>query len=112
MQGNETADRLAGSAQLTPGVQVLLDNNAVESMVETSLTVTRDKRPSESHTLYCVKEKCYERGKCAKEMWRGDARRKNNQILFETISMNKLRCTLAKRTEQMWACPSCQDVNP
>ena len=105
--GNEKADRLAGSAQLTPGVQILLDNNAVESMVETSLTVARDNRPSESHTLHCVKEKGYERGKGAKEMWRGDARRKNNQILFETISMKTLKWTLARRTEQMWACPSC-----
>ena len=68
VQGNETADRLAGSAQLTPGVQVLLDNNAVESMVETSLTAARDNRPSESHTLHCVKENGYERGHGAKVM--------------------------------------------
>ena len=33
VKGNETADRLADSAQHTPGMQVLLDNNAVEIMV-------------------------------------------------------------------------------
>ena len=53
VQGNETADRLAGSAQITPGVQVLLDNNAVESMVETSLTAARVIGLL-SHTRYTV----------------------------------------------------------
>ena len=41
--GNETADRLAGNAQVTPGVQILLDKNAVENMVETSLSVVSDR---------------------------------------------------------------------
>ena len=89
--GNETADRLAGNAQVTPGVQILLDKNALESMVETSLSVARDSRPSESHTLNCVIEKGYPRGQGGKELWRGDARRKQNQLLFATISVNTLR---------------------
>ena len=109
--GNETADRLAGNAQVTPGVQILLDKNAVENMVETSLSVARDSRPSESHTLNCVIEKGYPRGQGGKELWRGDARRKQNQLLFETISVNTLRWTLARRVEQMWACPSCNDTD-
>ena len=37
VKGNETADRLAGNAQITQGVQILLDKNTVESMVEASL---------------------------------------------------------------------------
>ena len=109
--GNETADRLAGNAQVTPGVQILLDKNAVENMVETSLSVARDSRPSESHTLNCVIEKGYPRGQGGKELWRGDARRKQNQLLFETINVNTLRWTLARRAEQMWACPSCNDAD-
>ena len=109
--GNETADRLAGNAQVTPGVQILLDKNAVENMMETSLSVARDSRPSESHTLNCVIEKGYPRGQGGKELWRGDARRKQNQLLFETISVNTLRWTLARRAEQMWACPSCNDAD-
>ena len=109
--GNETADRLAGNAQVAPGVQILLDKNAVENMVETSLSVARDSRPSVSHTLQCVREKGYARGQSGKESWRGDARRKNNQLLFETISVNTLRWTLARRAEQMWACPSCNDAD-
>ena len=49
MLGNEKADRLAGSAQPTPGVQVLLDKHAVESIVETSLTAARDNPVSYTH---------------------------------------------------------------
>ena len=109
--GNETADRLAGNAQVAPGVQILLDKNAVENMMETSLSVARDGRPSVSHTLQCVREKGYARGQSGRESWRGDARRKNNQLLFETISVNTLRWTLARRAEQMWACPSCNDAD-
>ena len=109
--GNETADRLAGNAQVAPGAQILLDKNAVENMVETSLSVVRDSRPSVSHTLHCVREKGYARGQSGRESWRGDARRKNNQLLFETISVNTLRWTLARRAEQMWACPSCNDAD-
>ena len=75
VKGNETADRLAGSVQLTPGMQVLLDKNAVESIVETPLIAARDSWPLESHTLHCVKEKGYERGLDAKEILRGDLRR-------------------------------------
>ena len=101
--GNETADRLAGNAQVAPGAQILLDKNAVENMVETSLSVVRDSRPSVSHTLHCVREKGYARGQSGRESWRGDARRKNNQLLFETI--------MARRAEQMWACPSCNDAD-
>ena len=112
MKGNETADRLAGNAHITPDVQILLDRNAVENRVETSLSEVRCSRPSESHTLHCVMDKGYKRGQGAKEMWRGDKRRKLNQTLFETISVNTLKWTLARRAEQIWACPTCDDANP
>ena len=92
-------------------MQILLDKNAVENMMETSLSVARDSRPSESHTLNCVIEKGYPRGQGGKELWRGDARRKQNQLLCETISVNTLRWTLARRAEQMWACPTCYDAD-
>ena len=111
MKGNETADRLAGNAQITPGVQILFDKNAVESMVEASLSDSRCSSPTESHTLQCVMDKEYGRGQGAREMWRGDTRRRMNQILFETISTNTLRWTLARRAEQIWTCPTCYDAD-
>ena len=111
VKGNETADRLAGNAQITQGVQILLDKNAVESMVEASLSDARCSRPTESHTLQRVMGKEYERGRGTREMWRGDARRKRNQILFETISANTLRWTLARRAEQTWTCPTCYEAD-
>ena len=86
MIGNETADKLAGNAQVTPGVQILLDNNAVENMVETSLSVGRDSRPSESHTLNRVIEKGNPRGQGGEELWRGDARRnKTNSCSRQSV---------------------------
>ena len=111
VKGNETADRLAGNAQISQGVQILLDKNTVESMVEASLSDARCSRPTESHTLQCLMGKEYERGRGAREMWRGDARRKRNQILFETISANTLRWTLARRAEQTWTCPTCYEAD-
>ncbi len=111
MKGNETADRLAGNAQITPGVQILFDKNAVVSMVEASLSDLRCSSPTESHTLQCVTSKEYERGQGAREMWRGDTRRKRNQILFETISVNTTRWTLARRAEQIWTCTTCYDAD-
>ena len=56
MNDHETADRIVGSAQPTPAVQILLEYNAFESIVETSMTAARDSRPSESYTFHCVKE--------------------------------------------------------
>ena len=111
VKGNETADRLAGNAQISQGVQILLDKNTIENMVEASLSDARCSRPTESHTLQCLMGKEYERGRGAKEMWRGDARRKRNQILFETISANTLRWTLARRAEQTWTCPTCYEAD-
>ena len=69
-------------------------------MVETQIANERDYRPSDSFTLQCLKGKGYKRGEGTKSALRGDSRRKMNQLLCETVSINTLRWTVARRAEQ------------
>ena len=111
VKGNEEADRLAGNAEIDENVHAIFDGGSVEKMVETHIANERDCRPSDSFTLQCLKEKGYKKGEGTKSALRGDSRRKMNQLLCETVSMNTLRWTVARRAEQMWACPTCYDAD-
>ena len=105
------ADRLAGNAEIDEYVQAIFDGGSVERMVETQIAKVRDCRPSDSFTLQCLKGKGYKRGDGTKSALKVDSRRKMNQLLCETVSINTLRWTVARRAEQMWACPTCYDAD-
>ena len=107
--GNEAADKLAGNAPIEVN-DVLFDPQAVIRMVETSLNDKKDDTSS-SHTLLSVIESGVKRGDGAKCKLRGPTRRRTNQLMLNTVSAQTLKWSLGWRTEQLWACPTCRDVN-
>jgi len=111
VKGNEVADRLAGNAEIDEKVQVIFDGGSVENMVETQIANERDYCPYDYFTHQCLKGKGYKRGEGTKSALKCDSRRKMNQLLCETVSINTLRWTVARRAEQMWACPTCYDAD-
>ena len=105
VQGNERADKLAGTAVI--GGQMTLDSPLVLASVKSELL---SKRPeSTSYTLQLLKEKNIKAGEGRHCELRGVARRQHNQLLMETVSLKTLRSTLKARGEQMWECPGCRD---
>ena len=104
-------DRLAGNAEIDEKVQVIFDGGSVENMVETQIANERDYCPYDYFTHQCLKGKGYKRGEGTKSALKCDSRRKMNQLLCETVSINTLRWTVARRAEQMWACATCYDAN-
>ena len=70
----------------------------------------RSRRPeSASYTLQLLQEKKVKAGAGRHCDLRGVARRQQNQLLVETVSLSTLRSTLKTRGEQIWTCPSCDD---
>ena len=107
--GNEAADKIAGNAPIEAN-DVLFDPQAVIRMVETSLNDKKDDTSS-SHTLLSLIESGVKRGDGAKCKLRGPTRRRTNQLMLNTVSAQTLKWSLGWRTEQLWACPTCRDVN-
>ena len=64
---------------------------------------------SASYTLQLLQEKKVKAGAGRHCDLRGVARRQQNQLLVETVSLSTLRSTLKTRGEQIWTCPSCDD---
>ena len=110
VSGNEAADKLAGDAQIDTN-QVLYDPQAVIKIVESSISDSRDDSTSSSHTLLSLIESGVMRGDGAKSKLRGPTRRRTNQLLMNTVSAQTLKWSLGWRTEQLWGCPTCRDVN-
>ena len=90
VKGNEVADMLAGNAEINENVQAIFDGGSVEKMVETQIANERDCSPSDSFTLQCLKGKGYKRSEGTKSALRGDLRRKMNQLICETVSIDTL----------------------
>ena len=103
--GNERADKLAGDAVL--GEAVPLDPATVVSTLTDWYNKNRVVAPS--YTIDVLKEKKYKRGEGRKCDLRGAARRTQNQLLTETISIHTLKKTLEMRSPQLWTCFECDD---
>ena len=105
VQGNERADKLAGDA--VTGDLMTLDPPIVLAAVRDNL---QSRRPeSTSYTLQLLHQKKIKAGAGRHCDLRGAARRQQNQLLVETVSLSTLRSTLKTRGEQIWTCPSCDD---
>ena len=105
VDGNERADELAGMAVV--GETVALDPPTVLASLTEWFNTNRVTAPS--HTLDVVIEKGCERGDGRRCDLRGAARRINNQLLTETISLHTLRKTLETRSSQLWTVAACND---
>ena len=104
VRGNERADVLAGTAPIDD--DYILDPPTVLQIVKEHLVQKRP--PSSSYTVDILKDKGIQVGEGASSTNRGALRRRQNQLLLETISLHTLRWSLLTREEQMWECPSCQ----
>ena len=105
VRGNERADSLAGKAVIDN--KLTLDPPTVLQCVKEQLTSGRPQ--STSYTLSLLKEKGVQAGDGATSTSRGAMRRRQNQLLFETISLPTLRWTLSARGERVWTCSACYD---
>ena len=104
VRGNERADVLAGTAALDDNYT--LDPPTVIQLVKEHLLQKRP--PSSSHTVAILKSKKVQAGEGASCNSRGALRRRQNQLLLETVSLPTLRWSLLMREEQTWACPDCE----
>ena len=102
--GNEEADKLAGEARTSDNI-ILHDSQSVVKMVEESINSARDALPSSSTTLINMMDSGVRRGDGVKARMRGPTRRRTNQLTCSTISMQTLKWTLERRTEQLWVSP-------
>ena len=105
--GNERADVLAGSATIDNNLT--LDPSTVLQCVQEHLALSRPQ--DSSYTLTLLKEKGVLAGEGANDTSRGATRRRQNQLLFETISLPTLRWSLQSRSERAWVCPACMDLD-
>ena len=110
VSGNEAVDKLAGSASIEAN-DILFDPQAVIRMVETSLCNNKYDETSSSNTLLSLIDSGVKRGDGAKCKLRGPTRRRTNQLMLGTVSAQTLKWSLGRRTEQLWACPTCREVN-
>ena len=107
VQGNERADSLAGAAIIDNNLTI--DPPTVIQCVSDQLIANRPQ--SSSYTLSLLKDKRVKPGDGATSNSRGVARRRHNQLLMETVSLQTLRYTLMTREEQAWGCPACKDTD-
>ena len=105
--GNERADSLAGSAAINN--DLVLDPPTVLQCVKENLLQNRP--PSSSYTVSRLQEKNVQPGEGVKCTLRGATRRRHNQLLTETISLHTLRWVLMERSERLWGCPCCDDLD-
>ena len=107
MSGNERADALAGQA--TAESNLTLDPETVLALVNEHLDSCRI---DTSHTTLTLKEKGVKRGAGRSSDLRGADRRRSNQLLLNTISLDTLRWTLKRRSELLWVNPTSDDLDP
>ena len=104
VRGNERADALADLAvnQST----LTLDPATVLSLVCEHLDTQRE---DSSQTTINLKNCGFKRGAGRTSNLRGAIRRRTNQLLTGTISLDTLRLTQQRRGEQLWSNPTCDD---
>ena len=103
-QCNERADNLAGTAAI--------DNNLTIDPPTVIKCVTEQfaaSRPESSYTLSLLKDKGVQPCEAANCNNRGITRRRQNQLLMETVSLQTLKYTLMLREEKVRDCPACRD---
>ena len=105
VQGNERADSLAGTAAIDNNFTI--DPPTVIECVTEQLMASRPE--SSSYTLSLLKDKGVQSGEAANCNNRGITRRRQNQLLMETVSLQTLKYSLMLREEQAWDCPACKD---
>ena len=105
VKGNERADSLAGDAVIDNNLT--LDPPTVLQCITQQLITARPS--SSSYTLSLLKDKGVQLGEGATCTHRGATRRRQNQLLMETVSLQTLRYSLKSREEQVWSCSACQD---
>jgi len=106
VKGNERADQLAGTADITGSLT--LDPPTVTALVRDHLV---GKREDSSYTLELLKEKGVQSGQGMLSNRRNPSRRLLNQLLMETISTHTLRWTLLRRDEEIWMESDSEDSN-
>ena len=104
VRGNERADALADQA-LNEST-LTLDPATVLSLVCDHLEAQRE---DTSLTTMTLKNNGFKRGASRTSDLRGASRRRTNQLLTGTISLDTLRWTLQRRGEQLWSNPTCDD---
>ena len=105
VQGNERADSLAGAAAIDNNLTI--DPPTVIECVTEQLMASRPE--SSSYTLSLLKDKGVQPGEAVNCNNRGITRRRQNQLLTETVSLQTLKYSLMLREEQAWDCPACRD---
>ena len=106
VSGNERADALAGQA--TVESNLTLDPETVFALVSEHLDSCR---ADTSNTTLTLKEKGVKRGAGRSSDLRGADRRRSNQLLLDTISLDTLRWMLKRRSEFLWVNPTNEDLN-
>ena len=102
---NERADWLAGNATVKYDSYLEMGERDV-------LTALREKEPEEKGETVCrLQANGYKKGSAASASISGTYRYISNQIVTGTISRRTLAHVLAERTEQIWTCPECCEVN-
>ena len=105
VQGNERADSPAGTTAIDNNFTI--DPPTVIKCVTEQLAASRPE--SSSYTLSLLKDKGVQPGEAANCKNRGITRRRQNQLLMETVSLQTIKYTLMLRDEQAWDCPTYRD---
>ena len=100
VSGNERADRLASTADITSGLQ--LDRAEVLRCSRNSLNMDR----SEHHSIDRLKERGVEKGSGRHSTLQGGERSVFNQANIGTVSRATLGRLLRDRAERVWTFPS------
>ena len=110
VRGNEEADRLAGEATVTVS-QIQMDKSEALTNVSRMLRKEEEEEADLKEAVVRMKEIGVLRGDGRASSLGGNLRRRRNQALTGTISMNTLRAILQRGTEHIWTCPECDDVD-
>jgi len=103
VRGNERADELAAKGDIRGPLEM------GEAEVFTALTERCGEEVGD--TVERLREFGVDRGDAVKSTTRGEERKILNQQLTGTLSRRILREILRRRTEHMWVCPTCSEVD-
>ena len=106
--GNVEADKLAGQAVVNCSVSC--DRRELLQILEQKLREEEESQDDNHNAIERMKEMGIQRGSARTCTLAGRERRYFNQRATGTISVYTLRALLLRGTEQIWTCPSCNDV--
>ena len=109
VQGNEEADKLAGTA--SAGADIPFDKAEILKILERSLRDEVEKEMEDHHAITRMQEMGFGRGEGRRSRLCGRERRLYNQTATGTISLDTLRRKLMRGTEHLWTCPVCCEVD-